>query len=164
MGEKSDSQVVVDVGKWEWSEMWKKEDWWAVWLGFFILLMGVFIYFPHAGDMKAKLTEIEGKYLADAEKTDKFKTIGWYQLNDAKKGVKAKDIAAGKWLSNFSKKPRSWKSNPLEAFVMSQETADAKKASAMTKYESAKAAEEASFYWIIQSTACMSIGGEVSQH
>ena len=142
MGEKSDSQVVVDVGKWQWSEMWKKEDWWAVWLGFFILLMGVFIYFPHGGDMKANLTEIEGKYLADAEKTDKFKTIGWYQLNDAKKGVKAKDIAAGKWLSNFSKKPRSWKSNPLEAFVMSQETADAKKASAMTKYESAKAAEE----------------------
>ena len=142
MGEQSGSQVVVDVGKWQWSEMWKKEDWWAVWLGFFILLMGVFIYFPHAGDMKAKLTEIEGKYLADAGKTDKFKTIGWYQLSDAKKGVKAKDIAAGKWLSNFSKKPRSWKSNPLEAFVMSQETADAKKASAMTKYESAKAAEE----------------------
>ena len=142
MAEKNGSQIVVDVGKWEWSEMWKKEDWWAVWLGFFILLMGVFIYFPHAGDMKAKLTEIEGKYLADAEKTDKFKTIAWYQLNDAKKGVKAKDIDAGKWLSNFSKKPRSWKSNPLESFVMSQETADAKKASAMTKYETAKAAEE----------------------
>ncbi len=142
MGEQSGNQVVVDVGKWEWAELIKKEDWWAVWLGFFILLMGVFIYFPHAGDMKAKLTEIEGKFLADAEKTDKFKTIGWYQLNDAKKGVKAKDVAAGKWLSNFSKKPRSWKSNPLEAFVMSQETADAKKASAMTKYETAKAAEE----------------------
>ena len=142
MAEKSDSQIVVDVGKWEWSELLKKEDWWAVWLGFFILLMGVIIYFPHAGDMKAKLTEIEGKYLADAQKTDKFKTIGWYQLNDAKKGVKAKDVAVGKWLSTFSKKPHGWKSNPLDAFVMSQEAADAKKASAMTKYESAKAAEE----------------------
>jgi uncharacterized membrane protein YadS len=142
MAEKSDSQIVVDVGKWEWSELLKKEDWWAVWLGFFILLMGVFIYFPHAGDMKAKLTEIEGKYLADAQKTDKFKTIGWYQLNDAKKGVKAKDVAVGKWLSTFSKKPHGWKSNPLDAFVMSQEAADTKKASAMTKYESAQAAEE----------------------
>ena len=142
MAEKSDSQIVVDVGKWEWSELLKKEDWWAVWLGFFILLMGVIIYFPHAGDMKAKLTEIEGKYLADAQKTDKFKTIGWYQLNDAKKGVKAKDVAVGKWLSTFSKKPHGWKSNPLDAFVMSQEAADAKKASAMTKYETAQAAEE----------------------
>jgi uncharacterized membrane protein YadS len=142
MAEKSDSQIVVDVGKWEWSELLKKEDWWAVWLGFFILLMGVFIYFPHAGDMKAKLTEIEGKYLAEAQKTDKFKTIGWYQLNDAKKGVKVKDVAVGKWLSTFSKKPHGWKSNPLDAFVMSQEAADAQKASAMTKYESAQAAEE----------------------
>jgi len=133
---------VVDVGKWEWSELIKKEDWWAVWLGFFILLMGVIIYFPHASEMKAKLAEIEGKYLADAQKTDKFKTIGWYQLNDAKQGVKAKNIGAGKWLATFSKKPHGWKTNPLDAFFMTQEAADAKKASAVTKYESAKAAEE----------------------
>jgi len=142
MGEQSDSQVVVDVGKWEWSELIKKEDWWAVWLGFFILLMGVIIYFPHASEMKAKLAEIEGNYLADAQKTDKFKTIGWYQLNDAKQGVKAKNIGAGKWLATFSKKPHGWKTNPLDAFFMTQEAADAKKASAVTKYESAKAAEE----------------------
>ncbi|MBT8346119.1 MAG: putative sulfate exporter family transporter, partial [Desulfofustis sp.] len=74
MAEKQDSQVVVDVGKWEWSELLKKEDWWAVWLGFFILLMGVIIYFPHSSDMNAKLAEIEGTYLADAQKTDKFRT------------------------------------------------------------------------------------------
>ena len=142
MGEKPESQVVVDVGKWEWSELWKKEDWWAIWLGFFILLMGVFIYFPHAGDMNAKLTEIEGKYLADAQKTDKFKTIGWYQLNDARAGVKVNSVAAGKWLKKFSTKPHGWKSNPLDAFVMSQEAADAKKASAVAKYEKVKVTEE----------------------
>ena len=142
MGEKSNSQVVMDVGKWEWSELIKKEDWWAVWLGFFILLMGVLIYFPHADEMKTELVDIEGKYLADAQKTDKFKTIGWYQLNDAKQGVKAKNIGAGKWLATFSKKPHGWKTNPLDAFFMTQEAADAKKASAVTKYESAKAAEE----------------------
>ncbi len=142
MGEQSGSKVVVDVGKWEWSELIKKEDWWAVWLGFFILLMGVLIYFPHADEMKTELVDIEGKYLADAQKTDKFKTIGWYQLNDAKQGVKAKNIGAGKWLATFSKKPYGWKTNPLDAFFMTQEAADAKKASAVTKYESAKAAEE----------------------
>ncbi len=142
MGEKSDSQVVVDVGKWEWSELWKKEDWWAVWLGFSILLLGVIIYFPHAGEMQAKLTEIEGKYLADAEKTDKFKTISWYQLNDAKAGVKVNSIPAGKWLSTFSKKPHGWKSSPLDAFFMSKEAVDVKAASAVEKYEKAKATEE----------------------
>ena len=142
MAEKDGSQVVVDVGRWEWSEMWKKEDWWAIWLGFFILLMGVIIYFPTSGDLKGKLDEIEAKYGQEAQKTDKFKTIGWYQLNDAKTGVKAKNSGTGKWLSNFSKKPRSWKSNPLESFVMSEEVASAKKASAVAKYETAKAAEE----------------------
>ena len=142
MGEKPESQVVVDVGKWEWSELIKKEDWWAVWLGFFILLMGVLIYFPHADEMKTELVDIEGKYLADAQKTDKFKTIGWYQLNDAKQGVKAKNIGAGKWLATFSKKPRGWKTNPLDAFFMTQEVADAKMASAVAKYEKVKVTEE----------------------
>ena len=33
MIEKSSTDIVRDVGKWEWSEMWTKEDWWAVWLG-----------------------------------------------------------------------------------------------------------------------------------
>jgi hypothetical protein len=40
--------IVVDQGRWEWSEMWKKEDWWAIWIGFFILVAAMFIYFPHA--------------------------------------------------------------------------------------------------------------------
>lgn len=142
MADKQDSQVVVDVGRWEWSELLKKEDWWAVWLGFFILLMGVVIYFPHSGAMNEKLAGIEAKFIQDAQKTDKFKTIGWYQLNDAKTGVKVKDIGAGKWLSTFSKKPAGWKSNPLDAFFMSTEAADAKKAGAVAKYETAKAAEE----------------------
>jgi len=142
MGEKTESQVVVDVGKWEWSELWKKEDWWAVWLGFFILLMGVVIYFPHSDQMQSKLTEIEEKYLAEANKTDKFRTIGWHQLRDAKSGVKVKSIDIGKWLTTFSKKPRGWKTNPLDAFIMSEEAAEAKKASAVVKYEKASAAEQ----------------------
>lgn len=159
MAENQGDQVVVDVGKWEWSELLKKEDWWAVWLGFFILLMGVIIYFPHAGAMNEKLTEIESKYSQDAQKTDKFKTIGWYQLNDAKSGVKVKNIGAGKWLSKFSKKPAGWKSNPLDAFVMSNEVADAKKASAVAKYEKAKATEEQAFATAKQAEAVAEAAG-----
>ncbi|SDP68872.1 YeiH family protein [Desulforhopalus singaporensis] len=142
MAEQQGDQVVVDVGKWEWSELWKKEDWWAVWLGFFLLLMGIIVYFPHTSQMHGKLTEIEGKYLADAQKTDKFRTIGWYQLNDAKNDVKVKSTSIGKWLSTFSKKPHGWKSNPVDAFIMSETAADAKNAAAMPKYEKAHAAEQ----------------------
>lgn len=140
MAEKHGDQIVEDVGRWQWSEMIKKEDWWAVWLGFFILLMGVIIYFPQAGKLKQEITAIEAKYAAEAQKTDKFRTVAWHQLNDAKKGVKAKDNAIGKWLANYSKKPHTWKANPLDAFFMSESAATAKKEKAVAKYEPLKAA------------------------
>ena len=140
MSSNTDSQIVKDVGRWEWSELWKKEDWWAIWLGFFILFAGMVVYFPQSGAMKSKLTNIEAEYTQAAQRTDKFKTIAWYQMYDAKKGVKANSNPAGKWLSNFSKKTHSWKSNPLDAFFMSQADADAKKAKAVAIYDQKKAA------------------------
>ena len=70
MAANSDGQIVKDVGKWEWSELWKKEDWWAIWLGFFILLAGALLYFPQAGAMKTKLMDIEAKYSQAAQRTD----------------------------------------------------------------------------------------------
>lgn len=145
MAEDSGSQVVEDVGKWEWSELWKKEDWWAVWLGFFILLAGIIIYFPQTGAMKTKIQAAEAKYLSQSERTDKMKTIAWYQLYDAKKKVKAMDIASGKWLKKFTSKPHTWTSNPVVAFVRSKDAADTKNQKAMPKYEKAKAAEKEAF-------------------
>ena len=139
MAANSDGQVVKDVGKWDWSELVKKEDWWAIWLGFFILLAGAILYFPQAGAMKAKLMDAEAKYSQAAQRTDKFKTIAWYQMYDAKKKVKSKDVPAGKFMSKFSKKTHKWTTNPLDAFFMSKEKADAKKAKAVVKYDKAKA-------------------------
>ncbi len=133
------SQVVRDIGKWEWSEMWKKEDWWAIWLGFAILIAGMFVYFPHSGDMKVKLEQAEAEYSQAANRTDAFKTIAWYKMSDAKAKVQAKNIDVGKWLSSVTKKTHKWSSNPADAFFMSKEKADAKKAKAQAKYDTAKA-------------------------
>ncbi len=135
------SEVVSDVSKWEWSELWKKEDWWAIWLGFIILFAGVFIYFPHSGEMKAKIEAANAKYGVAAERTDAFKTIAWYKLSDAKKKAKAKDIAAGKWLKKFTSKPHKWSKNPVQAFVLGKDAAAAKKEKGVAKYEKAKAKE-----------------------
>ena len=30
----------------DWSSLWKKEDWWAVWIGFIILLLGIAKWLP----------------------------------------------------------------------------------------------------------------------
>ncbi len=140
-----EEQIVKDVGKWEWSELWRKEDWWAIWLGFAILILGIVIYFPHAGDMKSKIAEAEAKYGEQAARTTEFKTIAWYQLSDAKKKVQAMKVPAGKWLKNATTKPRKWSDNPLDAFFMTESAAAAKKEKAMAKYETAKAAEKAAF-------------------
>jgi len=141
--EQVDQQIVKDVGGWQWSELWKKEDWMAIWLGFLILFAGIVIYFPHSGDLTSKLEAAEAKYGEQAVRTTEFKTIAWYQLSDAKKKVKALSIDTGKWLKTATSKPKKWTDNPLDAFFMSDAAATAKKEKAMAKYESAKAAEKA---------------------
>ena len=137
--------IVQDVGKWEWKELWTKEDWWAVWLGFAILLLGIIFYFPNAGALKEKIDAANAKYSVEATKTNKFKTIGHYQLSDAKKKVKARSNAFGKFMKTFSSYPHKWSTNPIEAFYLSDEAAAAKSAKGQPAYEKAKAAEEAAF-------------------
>jgi uncharacterized membrane protein YadS len=145
MAKENGGGIVKDVGRWEWSEIWKKEDWWAIWLGFAILIAGVIIYFPHAGDMRTQLQDLDAKYLSAAQRTDKFKNIAWYQLNDAKGKLKVSGIGIGKWLKTFSSKPSKWTSNPLEAFVLGKETAEGRKARAMITYEAAREKEKSAF-------------------
>ena len=145
MAENGGTGVVKDVGKWEWSEMIKKEDWWAIWLGVFILLLGILFYFPQAGNMKSIIEKAEAKYGDAAKRTTAYKTIAWYQLSDAKKKAKANSIGIGKWMKKFSGKPKTWSSNPINAFVMGKEKAAAIKEKAVPKYDKAKAAEKAAF-------------------
>lgn len=139
MANQNGGEVVKDVGKWDWSELYKKEDWWAVWLGFALLLLGVLIYFPQAGTLKSELESIEAKYAADAQRTDSFKTVAWYQMSDAKKKVRARNIPFGKWLKTFTGKPHKWGSNPVNAFYYSESAAAAKNEKATPKYETLKA-------------------------
>ncbi len=155
----TDAQIVRDVGKWEWSEMWKKEDWWAIWLGFAILIAGMLIYFPQASTMKAKLQKAEIEYSQAAHRTDAFKTIAWYQMSDAKSKVKAMDIPLGKWLKTVSKKTHKWAANPMDAFFMSQEAADAKKAKAQVKYDAARVKTKATFETAVAAEAAAEAAG-----
>jgi len=142
MADGSNGDVVRDIGKWEWKEMWTKEDWWAVWLGFAILLLGVIFYFPSAGALKSKVDSAQVEYGAAAGVTDKFKTIGHYQLSDAKKKVKALSNAQGKWIKKLATKPHGWSSNPVDAFYLSEDKAAAKREQAKPALERAKAAEK----------------------
>ncbi|MEF9427031.1 MAG: putative sulfate exporter family transporter [Candidatus Mariimomonas ferrooxydans] len=45
----------------DWSNLWRSEDWWSVWLGFFILLMAVIGVAPHAPKL-GKWTELAAAF------------------------------------------------------------------------------------------------------
>ena len=44
------NQVVVDCATSKVSDLWKLEDCWAIWLAFFILIVGLIIYLPEASE------------------------------------------------------------------------------------------------------------------
>jgi uncharacterized membrane protein YadS len=134
-------QVVTDRGSSKLSDLWKKEDYWAIWLGFAFLLLGLIIYLPQKPEgMAEKITKANAILKTESEKAP-FKTIAWYNAVDAKKKLKATHAAVGKKIKKFTSKPHGWKSNPVDSFYKSQTTADAANANAKPKYEAAKATE-----------------------
>ncbi len=133
--------IVRDVGKWEWSELWKKEDWWAIWLGFAILIIGLLVYVPRGPvGMESKIASANEILKAESEKAP-FRTIAWFKASDAKGKLKATSSGAGKTIKKFTGKPHGWSSNPLDAFFMSDSKASAKAQKAVDKFEAAKEKE-----------------------
>ncbi|MFV0349027.1 MAG: YeiH family protein [Halodesulfovibrio sp.] len=145
-----DSNVVVDKGKSSFSDLWTKEDYWAIWLGFFIIAVAFFLYFNFApvGEYKEKIAKENAVMETEAARAP-FKTIAWYKASDAKKKLKASDTAVGKFAKHWTNKPGSWKENPVDAFIMSQERADMMNEKAKPKYEAAKA-QEAELFTVAQ--------------
>ncbi|GFM32224.1 YeiH family protein [Desulfovibrio subterraneus] len=145
-----ESNVVVDEGKSSFSDLWTKEDYWAIWLGFFIIAVAFVLYFNFApvGEYKEKIAKENAVMETEAARAP-FKTIAWYKASDSKKKVKASDTAVGKFAKHWTNKPGSWKENPVDAFIMSKERADMMNEKAKPKYEAAKA-QEAELFAVAQ--------------
>ncbi|MHC5040020.1 MAG: YeiH family protein, partial [Planctomycetota bacterium] len=125
----------TEPGKSRFSDLWKKEDYWAIWLGFLLLMAGVVIYLPR-GPKGMKETVFRAEATLSAEKARApFKTIAWYRADDSIKKLKATDTHAGKWIKGFTGKPHGWKSNPLDAFFLSEENAKARGEAAVAKHD-----------------------------
>ena len=100
--EKVESQVVTEQGSSRITELWKTEDYWAIWLGFFILILGLIIYLPRGpADMQAKIDEANATLKAESERAP-FKTIAWHKAVSAKKKLRARSSPAGKKISKFT--------------------------------------------------------------
>ncbi len=138
---KSDSQVVMDRATSSISDLWKKEDYWAIWLGFFILVLAMVLFFPQAPlNMHDEINKANLTLKEEAKKAP-FKTIAWYKAVDAKKKLKASNAAIGKNIKKLTSKPHGWTRNPLVSLFMGESGAKAANEKADLKYESARELE-----------------------
>ena len=136
----ANSEVVTDRATTKFSDLWKKEDYWAIWLGFFMLIVGIVIYFNNApADMNKKISNANDILAAESSRAP-FKTVAWYQAVDAKKKLKATSSDIGKSIKNFTNKPHGWSSNPLHAIILGDAAAEEKKQALQKKYDVAKVA------------------------
>ncbi len=137
---KQETDVVVDRATSSISDLWKKEDYWAIWLGFLILVVGLvtFINNRPAG-MDETFAKADAVMQEEAAKKAPFKTVAWHEAKEAKKGVKGSSTDIGKTLSAFLASPKGWTSNPLQSLVLSQSEADEISAKNAPLYEEAKA-------------------------
>jgi len=141
---RQDSDIVIDKGSSRISDLWKKEDYWAIWLGFLVLIVGMIIFLPRQPkDMQKAFDQANAVMQQEAARAP-FKTIEWYKASDAKGKVRATNEPFAKTIAKFFAKPHGWKTNPLDSFVLSKEKADAMSAAAVPKYEKLQAEAEKS--------------------
>ena len=137
-GKTQGSEIVRDRGATKLSDLWTKEDYWAIWLGFILIIVGMLIYLPRPPkEMHEKIAKAEATMAAEAAKAP-FRTIEWYKASDAKGGIRASREPHGQTIASFLHKPGGWSTNLLDSFVFSKEKADAKSAAAKAGAEKAK--------------------------
>lgn len=146
MSQQHQDNVVIDKAQSSWSDLWTKEDYWAIWLGLAFCLLALYLHVSSVpAEYKAKaldkIAKAEATMQAEAAKAP-FKTIEWYQAQASKK-VKPYGAELAKSIKHFMGKPGSWTNNPLDAFVTTPEQAKAKAEKAKPAAEKAKAAEDA---------------------
>jgi uncharacterized integral membrane protein (TIGR00698 family) len=120
------------------SSIFKKEDYWAIWIGFTLLLGGIILFFVHVPTDMDKHQQLEAIMQQESEKAP-FKTLAWYQAFHEQQKIKGTNTNIGKRVKSFtSSKPSTWKDNPLDAFIQSKANADAKNEAGRAKYEAAQ--------------------------
>ena len=139
----ANSDVVLDDGRSKLSDLWRKEDYWAIWLGFAVLLVGYYLFAAQApSEFTERIGKAEAIMQAEAAKAP-FKTIEFLQAQDSKLKLKARESEAGKLIARQLKTPGGWASRPLDSLMVSEEAAKAGNETAKPIAEAAKAKAEA---------------------
>ena len=131
--------VVQDKAQTKLSDLWLKEDYWAIWLGFFLLLLGTILFLPNKPEGMEQIFATSNTTMEREAERSPFKTIEFFKAQDAKEAVKARDQNFAKKISAFFATPGSWKSDFTSSFYMSAEKAEELNAANAEKYNLAQA-------------------------
>ena len=125
-----------------WRELYKAEDYWAIWLGLAIITFGLLVFLPRPPEgMKETIQKSNATMEKEAPKeapAPPFHTIAWHRANDAKKKLKATSGDLAATIAKYTGKPHEWTTNPIEAFVVTDAKAAEKRVSRQAKYDTAK--------------------------
>ncbi len=121
-----------------WTELWLKEDYWAIWLGFILLLLGGVLFLPNPPENMETKIQVANATLDKEAARAPFKTIEYYEAQDIKSGLRARNSKIGKQMAVFFKQPQTWKNNPLDAFFMGSGQADRLNSAALPGLDAAR--------------------------
>lgn len=132
--------IVVDSSAARWSDLWKKEDYWAIWLGFALLLFSICIYINGAPAEWSQTIAQSNAIMKEESAKAPFKTIAYFKAQDAKAKIKGTNLPISKDIAWLLATPSKWSGGDLfNAFYVSQASADAKNAVAREKAQAAQA-------------------------
>ena len=136
----------------------KKEDYWAIWIGGFLLFLGLGVHLlVRSNAVSAGVEEVLAN--DNIHLTDSLKTIEWHQAQDGIQKI-ADDLPAfAKMLKTLTAKPGKWENNPLESIYFSKDEARRIQESALTEIPAAKENTEKA---LRRARLAQSLAGEVS--
>lgn len=105
------------------SPLLKLEDYWAIWLGFILLFVGLFVFasFSKPPHLEEKIATLN-KRLDQAASQAPYKTMDYYLAVEEKRNLQARKEPVGKMVQGLVAKPNSWTNNPLDAFFLTSST------------------------------------------
>ena len=118
-----------------WRELYRTEDYWAIWLGLAIIAFGLLVFLPNPPEGMEETIQKSNATMAEEASAAPFRSIAWYRAHDAKKKLKATSSVLAASIGKFTGKPHGWTTNPVEAFAVTDTRAAEKKASAQEDYD-----------------------------
>ena len=98
------------------SKLLTSDDYWAIWLGTFFLILGIVIYLFFAKREIGDIIIFNKALLTEQSENVPFNTVDWYKAKYQTKQLTGSNTSIGKSVKSLLQKPKSWKSNPVPSF------------------------------------------------